>query len=249
VIPYNGKNYYIDIIEVKPDSAVSVVETDVEVDFAPPKDYKEPDYKAIAAPAAAATAPSMGTSAAGSIAGTSADGSQDTGDGASDQPKFTAFSGVRLLHELLVLLAADLVWMRSISMSSQEIFLCGAVHQRPDMVKLESADMQACAGRGNRIDGKASAAPATSPSAPAATSARTTEAQQGRGSNGGLKAGTHVFGNGSSAPSIPGNRLAARLAKKTGDGRPPPPQPPKQAEKVEEPNFVPFAGKGRSLKD
>jgi ubiquitin fusion degradation protein 1 len=46
VIDYNGKFYYIDILEVKPDKAVSVIETDVNVDFAPPKDYKEPDYNA-----------------------------------------------------------------------------------------------------------------------------------------------------------------------------------------------------------
>lgn len=54
VIEYNGKRYHIDVLEVKPDKAISVVETDVNVDFAPPKDYKEPDYKAEAAEAAKA---------------------------------------------------------------------------------------------------------------------------------------------------------------------------------------------------
>eukprot|EP00971_Amphidinium_carterae_P021763 429346-Amphidinium_carterae.1 len=42
VINYNQKKYYIDIIECKPASAVSIIEADVNVDFAPPKDYREP---------------------------------------------------------------------------------------------------------------------------------------------------------------------------------------------------------------
>jgi hypothetical protein len=40
---YNNKQYYIDIVETKPASAVSIIETDCEVDFAPPLDYKEPE--------------------------------------------------------------------------------------------------------------------------------------------------------------------------------------------------------------
>ncbi|EIE23851.1 UFD1-domain-containing protein [Coccomyxa subellipsoidea C-169] len=39
---YNNKKYYIDIIEAKPEDAISVIETDCEVDFAPPLDYVEP---------------------------------------------------------------------------------------------------------------------------------------------------------------------------------------------------------------
>jgi ubiquitin fusion degradation protein 1 len=42
MVAYNNKNYYIDIIETKPSSAISIIETDCEVDFAPPLDYKEP---------------------------------------------------------------------------------------------------------------------------------------------------------------------------------------------------------------
>lgn len=41
MVAYNNKKYYIDIIETKPASAVSIIETDCEVDFAPPLDYKE----------------------------------------------------------------------------------------------------------------------------------------------------------------------------------------------------------------
>ena len=49
--------------------AVSVVETDCEVDFAPPLDYVEPDYKAAAAAAAAAAAGGGAGGGAGAGAG------------------------------------------------------------------------------------------------------------------------------------------------------------------------------------
>lgn len=42
VIDYNTKKYEIEIVECKPANAVSIIEADVNVDFAPPKDYKEP---------------------------------------------------------------------------------------------------------------------------------------------------------------------------------------------------------------
>jgi len=43
MVAYNNKKYYIDIVEAKPSSAISIIETDCEVDFAPPLDYKEPE--------------------------------------------------------------------------------------------------------------------------------------------------------------------------------------------------------------
>lgn len=43
MVAYNNKKYYIDIIEAKPASAITIIETDCEVDFAPPLDYKEPE--------------------------------------------------------------------------------------------------------------------------------------------------------------------------------------------------------------
>ncbi|KAM6555110.1 hypothetical protein CsatB_015872 [Cannabis sativa] len=43
MVAYNNKKYYINIIETKPSHAVSIIETDCEVDFAPPLDYKEPE--------------------------------------------------------------------------------------------------------------------------------------------------------------------------------------------------------------
>ncbi|CAI8616586.1 unnamed protein product [Vicia faba] len=45
MISYNNKKYYIDVVETKPSEAISIIETDCEVDFAPPLDYKEPEKK------------------------------------------------------------------------------------------------------------------------------------------------------------------------------------------------------------
>lgn len=53
-IHYNNKTYFIDIIEARPEAAISVIETDCNVDFAPPLDYVEPDYSKPQASAAAA---------------------------------------------------------------------------------------------------------------------------------------------------------------------------------------------------
>ena len=42
LINYNNKRYFIDIVEARPNDAISIVDTDCEVDFAPPLDYVEP---------------------------------------------------------------------------------------------------------------------------------------------------------------------------------------------------------------
>lgn len=50
MVAYNNKKYYIDIIEAKPSNAISIIETDCEVDFAPPLDYKEPEKPVASGP-------------------------------------------------------------------------------------------------------------------------------------------------------------------------------------------------------
>ncbi|KAL3534147.1 hypothetical protein ACH5RR_002608 [Cinchona calisaya] len=45
MIVHEGKKYYIDVLETNPSNAISLVETDCEVDFAPPLDYKKPEKK------------------------------------------------------------------------------------------------------------------------------------------------------------------------------------------------------------
>ncbi|XP_021715990.1 uncharacterized protein LOC110683892 [Chenopodium quinoa] len=49
MVAYKNKKYYVDIIETKPSHAISIIETDCEVDFAPLLDYKEPERPAISA--------------------------------------------------------------------------------------------------------------------------------------------------------------------------------------------------------
>lgn len=56
MVAYNNKKYYIDIIETKPSNAISIIETDCEVDFAPPLDYKEPEKPAVSIPTGKAPA-------------------------------------------------------------------------------------------------------------------------------------------------------------------------------------------------
>ncbi|XP_015161206.1 ubiquitin fusion degradation protein 1 homolog isoform X1 [Solanum tuberosum] len=50
MVAYNNKKYYIDIVETKPSNGISIIETDCEVDFAPPLDYKEPERTAPSRP-------------------------------------------------------------------------------------------------------------------------------------------------------------------------------------------------------
>ncbi|GAB4837831.1 hypothetical protein Ancab_027356 [Ancistrocladus abbreviatus] len=73
MVAYNNKKYYIDIIETKPSAAISIIETDCEVDFAPPLDYKEPDKPA--------------TSGLSKAAAQVEEASSET------EPKFNPFSG------------------------------------------------------------------------------------------------------------------------------------------------------------
>ncbi|GAY52846.1 hypothetical protein CUMW_145110 [Citrus unshiu] len=74
MVAYNNKKYYIDIIETKPSNAISIIETDCEVDFAPPLDYKEPE-KPIASASSRATAKAEEASV-------------------ETEPKFSPFTGV-----------------------------------------------------------------------------------------------------------------------------------------------------------
>ena len=75
MVAYNNKQYYIDIVEAKPASAVSIIETDCEVDFAPPLDYKEPEKpQPTAVPASKAL-------------------TEDKDANVEDEPKFKPFTG------------------------------------------------------------------------------------------------------------------------------------------------------------
>ena len=87
---YNAKRYYIDVVEVRPGDAVSVIETDCEVDFAPPLDYVEPTRPppAASAPSAAAASDTPSSSAAPSEAG---GGAAEPAE--AEEPAFKPFVG------------------------------------------------------------------------------------------------------------------------------------------------------------
>mmetsp|Transcript_14022 Transcript_14022/g.42335 ORF Transcript_14022/g.42335 Transcript_14022/m.42335 type:complete len:321 (-) Transcript_14022:1053-2015(-) len=88
-VNYNNRKYFIDVIEAKPPNphpgganAISVVDTDCEVDFAQPLDYVEPERLPPPTPQAAAAAAEDG---AGS--------STPAETAAPEEPKFLAFAG------------------------------------------------------------------------------------------------------------------------------------------------------------
>lgn len=51
-INYNDKDYEMCILETRPGNAVSIIECDMDVDFAPPVGYQEPERKDLKKPAA-----------------------------------------------------------------------------------------------------------------------------------------------------------------------------------------------------
>ena len=107
MVSYNSKQYYIDIVETKPASAVCIIETDCEVDFAPPLDYKEPAEK----PRQATVLPASNKAPAAGDGNTTA---------VEDEPKFKPFtgSGKRLDGKASKLQASDQVPNTAISAPS-----------------------------------------------------------------------------------------------------------------------------------
>jgi ubiquitin fusion degradation protein 1 len=118
LIDYNNRRYFIDIVEAKPKDAVSIVDTDCEVDFAPPLDYVEPapegGARGGASPAVGAgkghandpvdltggggTPGASGSGARAkrsdpSAASEATDGGEGEKNRADDGPKFLAFAG------------------------------------------------------------------------------------------------------------------------------------------------------------
>ncbi|PNH08702.1 Ubiquitin fusion degradation protein 1 [Tetrabaena socialis] len=93
VVNYNNKNYEIEVKDAKPGPAISVIETDCQVDFEAPKDYKEPERmppKAQEAGPAAAVA-STSAEAKGGPAAAAATGA--TPEPEAEDPTFLAFAG------------------------------------------------------------------------------------------------------------------------------------------------------------
>jgi ubiquitin fusion degradation protein 1 len=87
VVHYNNKEYEIEVREAKPGSAISIIETDCQVDFEAPKDYKEPER----VPPQPAAPPAAATAAAGAAAPGSSDGA--AAEEEPEEPKFVPFVG------------------------------------------------------------------------------------------------------------------------------------------------------------
>ncbi|WIA37035.1 hypothetical protein OEZ86_014018 [Tetradesmus obliquus] len=83
VVHYNNKDYEIEVRSCKPGEAISIIETDCQVDFEAAKDYKEPTYT----PAAAAAPLAAAAGAAGGSAAAAAEPEEEEG------PKFVPFVG------------------------------------------------------------------------------------------------------------------------------------------------------------
>ncbi|GLJ57611.1 hypothetical protein SUGI_1353720 [Cryptomeria japonica] len=84
-LDYNNTIYCINIVETKPESAISVFDTDLEVDFAPPLDYKERERLPLN-PANICTTTSS--------ARTTRENTTSTEHQEKSQCRFTAFTGV-----------------------------------------------------------------------------------------------------------------------------------------------------------
>lgn len=98
LINYNNKRYFIDIVEAKPDDAISIVDTDCEVDFAPPLDYVEPEKdfgkKNVSGSDAMDVGDGAGSSKKSKTDGGKGDGGVgDTDTVKDDTPTFLAFAG------------------------------------------------------------------------------------------------------------------------------------------------------------
>ena len=95
---YNNRKYYLHVLEAKPahpTHAVSIVETDVQVDFAPPMDYVEPVRPAtepIATPQSVAAAIAAGGKKDEKGAAASAAGGAKKEE-EKEEPAFHAFAG------------------------------------------------------------------------------------------------------------------------------------------------------------
>lgn len=101
LINYNNKRYFIDIVEARPNDAVSIVDTDCEVDFAPPLDYVEPVRSAGAGDGDKPGEPmDLGGDAEKKKArrddasgGSGASGDETSAAGAENEKTFLAFAG------------------------------------------------------------------------------------------------------------------------------------------------------------
>ncbi|KAM9975272.1 hypothetical protein ACTFIW_000899 [Dictyostelium discoideum] len=100
MIDYNNTKYYLKVVELKPANAISIIEADVSVDFAPPMDSKEATSPSNSSPGSHVSGPSKGltfgpasTSAKPIPGGKKKKDESDSDSDSDDEPKFKAFAG------------------------------------------------------------------------------------------------------------------------------------------------------------
>ncbi|GFH12756.1 uncharacterized protein HaLaN_08500 [Haematococcus lacustris] len=213
VVNYNNKNYEIEVKEAKPNRAISVVETDCQVDFEAPKDYKEPEYKKPApkpeAKQDASGQPGSNGSKAGKVGSNgSAPAAGDAGaatEAAAEEPTFLAFAGTarRLDGKAAVLppapVAVPLVSRHGINMSTMPSTSAPAAGAAKPSGAAGGAKAGTFVSTGNRLLDKLQKdkmAASGSPGAPApAPPAPTAPAQQGPAAAGAAKDGADDSSN------------------------------------------------------
>eukprot|EP00741_Cyanophora_paradoxa_P024025 tig00021720_g23200.t1 len=95
---YNNKVFNLDVLETKPRDAISLIETDIIVDFAPPLDYVEPPRPAPAPAASTSPPPPAASSSAPPhppqpAAPPPAAKKEESEEEEEEKPKFVPFSG------------------------------------------------------------------------------------------------------------------------------------------------------------
>eukprot|EP00271_Cylindrocystis_brebissonii_P004162 TRINITY_DN15710_c0_g1_i2.p1 TRINITY_DN15710_c0_g1~~TRINITY_DN15710_c0_g1_i2.p1 ORF type:complete len:393 (-),score=117.32 TRINITY_DN15710_c0_g1_i2:406-1584(-) len=241
MVAYNNKKYYIDIVEAKPARAITIIETDCEVDFAPPLDYEEPERPqkgatgAINGKGKAKVDGAAGSSAGatGRAAGAAGQEAQPStaGDAAGPppEPDFKAFVGTgRRLDGKAAKLSEGPLPAVAPSTSAAPQGTTSAAGVR----KGSGPSLSAANGSSGLKDGAVDKAQATSGAAAAKPRAAGKLVFGGGRSGGASAAGAPTSANGSA-------KEAPKKDAKEKEKEAPPPVP----------SFQAFTGKGRSLRD
>jgi ubiquitin fusion degradation protein 1 len=155
-LPYNGKNYYVDVIELKPANAVSIVEADVEVDFAPPIGYVEPQRQQQQQPTSSSSSATTGNNKKPEVidlTGSSSNGHHVNGN-SSATTTTTATATTKTDSNSAEAIAKE-------RKAAEMAELAKAREERKKQLAAKNNQYIAFSGQGRRVDGKAS--PSSSP--------------------------------------------------------------------------------------
>ena len=148
-VPYNDKNYYLELKEVQPQDAACIIETDCNVDFDAPVGYKEPE---TAASSRSGSMDLAKQSARGSSGCPSPTPSSLSGSQVDDEPKGPRIVDGQIIH------ASPQKEDEDVAMLAERTGQTGVQRNAAIPVKAPDVDYWAVnAGDGARLDGKAPA--------------------------------------------------------------------------------------------